>query len=172
MHSKQQFFRTRWSTLGSALALATADHSVVGRLLSQLLRQNPVPPTARQAATMPEFASRLAHPVAPQAAGKPRASVPTHNRRPSPQDRVIYENGPVNGTVDAWTINFGYVVSDSFVNSGSAVTGFDIWVWEYPGDVMTSVDWSITSAPNGGTVYGSGTVGGDRYVYFHQPVWL
>ena len=60
---------------------------------------------------------------------------------------------------NAWEINFGYVVSDSFVNSGSAVTGFDIWAWEYPGDVMTSVDWSITSAPNGGTVYGSGTVG-------------
>ena len=24
-----------------------------------------------------------------------------------------YNNGPINGTTDAWTINFGYVVSDS-----------------------------------------------------------
>jgi uncharacterized repeat protein (TIGR03803 family) len=117
--------------------------------------QNPVPSTARQAATLPEFASRLARHVSPEAAGKKRAA-PTCSRGVSPKDQVIYENGPVNGTTDAWTINFGYVVSDSF--TGATVTGFDIWVWEYPGDSVTSVDWSITSGPNSGTVYGSGTV--------------
>ena len=26
----------------------------------------------------------------------------------------LYDNGPTNGTVDAWTINFGFIVSDSF----------------------------------------------------------
>ena len=76
---------------------------------------------------------------------------------------MIYENGPANGTTDAWTINFGYVVSDSFTApANSTVTGFDIWVWEFPGDVMTAVDWSVTSAPNGGTVYGSGTASGQN----------
>ena len=30
-----------------------------------------------------------------------------------------YDNGPINGTTDAWTINFGYVVSDTFVAGGS-----------------------------------------------------
>ena len=25
-----------------------------------------------------------------------------------------YSNGPYNGTTDAWTINFGFAVSDSF----------------------------------------------------------
>ena len=25
-----------------------------------------------------------------------------------------YDNGPINGTTDAWTINFGYVVSNTF----------------------------------------------------------
>ena len=30
-----------------------------------------------------------------------------------------YNNGPINGTNDAWTINFGYVVSDTFTNYGS-----------------------------------------------------
>ncbi len=25
-----------------------------------------------------------------------------------------YDNGPISGTTDAWTINFGYVVSDTF----------------------------------------------------------
>src|SRR5271157_217042 len=119
--------------------------------------QNPVPPTARQAAAMPEFASRLAHQVAPQAAGKSRGVAPTRNHAPSPQDQVTYENGPANGTTDAWTINFGYVVSDTLHSSSGNVSGFDLWVWEFPGDLMTSVDWSITSAPNGGTVYGSGT---------------
>jgi len=71
-----------------------------------------------------------------------------------------YDNGPINGTTDAWTINFGYVVSDTFVAGGSNVTGFSFGVWEFPGDVMSSVQWSITSAENGGTVYGSGTASG------------
>ena len=28
--------------------------------------------------------------------------------------QTLYDNGPVNGGVNAWTINFGYVVSDTF----------------------------------------------------------
>ena len=71
-----------------------------------------------------------------------------------------YDNGAINGTTDAWTINFGYVVSDTFVADSSAVTGFMFGVWEFPGDVMSSVDWSITSGENSGTVYGSGTASG------------
>ncbi len=71
--------------------------------------------------------------------------------------QVMYENGPINGTTDAWTINFGYIVSDTFVGNGASVTGFAFGVWEFPGDTLSSVDWSITSAENGGTVYGSGT---------------
>ena len=71
---------------------------------------------------------------------------------------TIYSNGPANGTVDAWTINFGYVVSDSFVMpSGYTFVGFDFFVWAYPGDTALTVDWSITSAEFGGTTYGSGT---------------
>ena len=113
--------------------------------------QNAVPPTARQAAASPAFASRLAHPSR-------RSPAPRTKRRTSPLDSVIYSNGPVNGTVDAWTINFGYSVSDSFTANGSAVTGFDFYVWAYPGDTPLTVDWSITSQPlGGGTVYGSGT---------------
>ena len=51
----------------------------------------------------------------------------------------------MNGTTDAWTINFGYVVSDSFLtSSSSSVAGLDIWVWEFPGEYPSSVDWSIT----------------------------
>jgi PEP-CTERM motif len=71
-----------------------------------------------------------------------------------------YDNGPINGTTDAWTINFGYIVSDSYVASGSNVTNFSFGVWEFPGDTMTSVDWSITLGENSGNVFGSGTASG------------
>src|SRR5271157_1703842 len=122
--------------------------------------QNPVPPTAREAAASPAFASKL-HPATPPALNKPQASGNDRAGRLLPQqNQVIYENGPANGTTDAWTINFGYVVSDSFVPSNTPVGGFDLYVWEFPGDTMSSLQWSITSAPNVGTVYGSGTVSG------------
>jgi hypothetical protein len=71
-----------------------------------------------------------------------------------------YDNGPINGTTDAWTINFGYIVSDTFVAAGTLVNGFTIGVWEFPGDTMSSLDWSITSGENSGTVFGSGTAQG------------
>ena len=75
--------------------------------------------------------------------------------------QYLYNNGPINGTTDAWTINFGYIVSDSFnLTAAGTVTGFDFGVWEFPGDKLSSVDWSITTEENGGTVFGSGTVSG------------
>jgi PEP-CTERM motif len=75
--------------------------------------------------------------------------------------QTLYDNGPINGTTNAWTINFGYVVSDTFTGTpGQTVTGFDFGVWLFAGDTLTSVDWSITSGENSGTVYGSGTATG------------
>jgi len=76
-----------------------------------------------------------------------------------PASAQLYSNGPINGTVDAWAINFGYAVSDTFTTPGAPylVTGFDLGVWEYPGDTVLTLDWSITSAEFGGTTYGSGT---------------
>src|SRR5271166_4568744 len=70
-----------------------------------------------------------------------------------------YDNGPINGTTDAWTINFGYVVSDTFT-AGGATTDFEFGAWEFSGDALTSVDWSITTAENGGMIIGSGTASG------------
>ncbi len=70
-----------------------------------------------------------------------------------------YSNGSINGTTDAWTINFGHVVSDNFTGT-STVVGFMFGVWEFPGDNMTSIDWTIASAPMGATVLG-------RTVYGH-----
>ena len=72
--------------------------------------------------------------------------------------QTVYSNGPINGTTDAWTINYGYIVSDTFfLSSNSTVGGFDFAAWEFPGDSVLTVDWSVTSLENGGTLYGGGT---------------
>src|SRR5271166_4926410 len=71
-----------------------------------------------------------------------------------------YDNGPINGSTDAWTINFGYIVSDTFTAPSPSISAFSFGVWEFGGDSMTSVDWSITASENGGQVYGSGTASG------------
>src|SRR5271169_6810697 len=77
--------------------------------------------------------------------------------------QVLYDDGPINGSEDAWTINFGYVVGDTFILfNNSTVTGFNFGVWEFPGDVLTSVDWSVTSHFDSGTMYGSGTASGSN----------
>ncbi len=61
---------------------------------------------------------------------------------------VLYDNGPINGTVDAFTMNFGYAISDSFtLSSASTVTGVNFGVWSFPGDTLSTVNWAITSNP-------------------------
>jgi len=76
-----------------------------------------------------------------------------------------YDNGPINGNTDAWTINFGYIVSNTFhvcchgnAPGGNDITGISFGVWLFPGDIVTSVDVSITSDEFGGTTFFSGTV--------------
>ncbi len=65
-----------------------------------------------------------------------------------------YSNGPINGTVDAWTINFGFIVSDSFTfNSPGGIYQLSFGAWLFPGDVLESVEMSITSSEFGGTSY-------------------
>jgi PEP-CTERM motif len=87
--------------------------------------------------------------------------------------QVLYENGPVNGRNDAWALNHGYFVDDTFTLTGnSTVEGIDFYTWESPGDSLTSVDWSITFNPNSGTLYGSGTASGknltDSFISVNQ----
>src|SRR5271166_589236 len=85
-----------------------------------------------------------------------------------------YSNGAINGTTDAWTINFGYIVSDTFTTGANdvGVSGFMFGTWEFPGDVLSSVDWSITTGENGGNVLGSGTASGknvtDQFISTNQ----
>jgi hypothetical protein len=63
--------------------------------------------------------------------------------------RAAYDNGPINGTTDAWTINFGYVVSDTFTHPGGTISSISFGVWEFPGDVMQTVDYTLTQTENG-----------------------
>lgn len=74
---------------------------------------------------------------------------------PAVAQSEIYDNGPINGTTDSWTINFGFAVSDSFTVSGgnSTLTGLTFGTFMLPGDVLTSVELSITSSEFGGTSY-------------------
>lgn len=69
--------------------------------------------------------------------------------------QTLYENGPINGQTDAWTINFGFVVSDSFtISTGpSTITGFSFGAWLFAGDTLDSVEINISSEPYGGTQY-------------------
>src|SRR5437868_908667 len=79
---------------------------------------------------------------------------------PAAAQQTLYENGPINGQTDAWTLNFGFFVDDTFeISSGSArVTGMDFGVWLLPGDVLQSVELTITSQPDYGTFYFDGVV--------------
>jgi hypothetical protein len=80
---------------------------------------------------------------------------------------ILYQNGPVNGicdiegcTVDAWTINVGFSVTDSFtISTPSTIQGFNIAVWLYPGDTLSSVDWAFGICPFCSEL-GSGTASG------------
>ena len=129
--------------------------------------QNSVPPTARQAMTIPQYAAKLArgasrvpHSAQPTASYKPPNPRTRAERDWLPQQNEIYDNGPINGTTDAWTINYGFVVSDSFTVpiDGATVTGLTFGAWTYAGDVAQGVEISITSSEFGGTTYFDGGV--------------
>jgi hypothetical protein len=57
--------------------------------------------------------------------------------------QVVYDNGPINGTTDAWTVNFGFSVSNTFtVGAGdpATITGLSFGAWVFPGDVLLSAE--------------------------------
>lgn len=77
---------------------------------------------------------------------------------------VIYDDsGPGSFSTEAWTINTSngndYSVADSFTLSAPATIdaiSFGVALLT-SGDTLDSVDWQITTEPNGGTVLESGT---------------
>lgn len=84
---------------------------------------------------------------------------------------MFYANGPGNGIcdiqgcdVDAWTINFGYSTTNS-IGAGGSVGGFTFATWMYPGDTLTSVDWSLGTQAFGSDL-GSGTASVNDEILF------
>ncbi len=64
-----------------------------------------------------------------------------------------------NGTVEAWTINFDFVVSDTFTLGGASnVSGVNFAAWLFLGDILESAEVSITSSEFGGTTFFEGNV--------------
>jgi hypothetical protein len=65
---------------------------------------------------------------------------------------TLYSNGPFNGDSDAWTINLGYSVSDSFiVANNSSIQDLHFVYWIFPdGQMLTTVDMQIGSTSFGG----------------------
>ena len=63
---------------------------------------------------------------------------------------TLYSNGTYNGTTDAWEINFGFSVSDSFIPRAAVfVEGFYMVNWNIPGFVTTSVEVQLGSTSFG-----------------------
>ncbi|MGZ4788242.1 MAG: hypothetical protein ACXVZX_06955 [Terriglobales bacterium] len=70
-----------------------------------------------------------------------------------PATAQIYENGPVNGNVNAWAINHGYVVANSFnSNSAHTIIGFEFYVWTRWDTIPLTVEWAILSTKSGNPV--------------------
>jgi uncharacterized repeat protein (TIGR03803 family) len=156
---------------GVSVALLAALFFLIFLLLGMTFTAPPAygqsaPATARQAAAMQQYAAKLGHaaqtssrvarPAEPRASFKNPADSRRRNRRGGPlAGNDLYDNGPINGTTDAWTINSGFVTSDTFTipSGGYAFTGLSFGAWVFPGDVLQSVEISITSSEFGGTTY-------------------
>ena len=78
----------------------------------------------------------------------------------SAKAQTVYSNGPINGNVDAFTINFGFITSDTFnvTNNPTIISGLSFGAWLIPGDTLTSVELSISSQENGGIFFFDDTV--------------
>ncbi len=71
----------------------------------------------------------------------------------------VYNNGPINGTADAYFIGnaSGYQVSNSFtVSANSTMTGFTFGEWLLAGTVPTGLEWAVGTTPFGGTLTSAG----------------
>ena len=68
----------------------------------------------------------------------------------------FYDNGPINGKVDAAPIFGGFWVSNSFRAPGSSMSKVTFGVWVLHGEVPLSVHWSVTDLPHEGSFCGTG----------------
>lgn len=68
---------------------------------------------------------------------------------------TLYENGPINGQVLAWTINEGFTPSDSFtLANASTINNLSFGAWLFPGDTLESAQIVLSQFAMGtGTIY-------------------
>jgi hypothetical protein len=90
---------------------------------------------------------------------------------------TLYSNGAYNGTVDAWTINSGFSVSDSFTCTDCAPNSLHIVTWNLPGFVTTGVEIQLGASsfgnnyadlslsPSGSTDLGANQFGYELWQY-------
>jgi hypothetical protein len=76
---------------------------------------------------------------------------------------VLYDNGPINGTISGYAITDGYAVSNSFtLSQDSIVTGVNFGAWVLQSASLTAsltaVDWAITTIPSSYPINGSASV--------------
>jgi hypothetical protein len=91
---------------------------------------------------------------------------------PSATFNGLYTDGPANASLNAWTINFGFIVSDSFVVSSSGpVTGFCFFAWVNPTDIPNTVEWSIGSSAFGSDI-SAGTAPLACALYCQANTWI
>jgi hypothetical protein len=61
---------------------------------------------------------------------------------------IAYSDGPINGTIDGWTLSAGFQVADTFtLGSAETMTGVTFGAWTLPGDTVTNIDWAIVLDP-------------------------
>ncbi len=180
-HSHTSMFGLSWSPANIAFTILVTLLFLIFLFLFLTITALPafaqagVPATATQAASMPQFAARLApqaqrramaspapHPVQPRASSiNPRNPRARGQHGWLPDDNTLYDNGPINGNTDGWTINFGFAVSDTFTTNGSQITGLQFGAWLFPGDVLQSAEILIGTAEYGNDLF-------DQVVSFTQ----
>jgi hypothetical protein len=87
--------------------------------------------------------------------------------RASALPTIVYDNGPVNGNLNAFYIGSGGSISDSFTLSApTTITQAQFGAWVDAGDTPTSVDWSIgSSAFNNDFGSGTGTLTNTPFLF-------
>ncbi|MGA2688587.1 MAG: hypothetical protein ABSE85_11020 [Candidatus Korobacteraceae bacterium] len=170
MQSKEQSL----SSLLRTISLAVIATLVMAVAMVPAWAQNSVPPTAVQAAKMPHFASRLAHPgQAVSPANASRAVRPPKLRASSrftsqacsqkqarwlPEDRINYNNGPTNGNTDAWAIDFGALSTIPALNG----VAYDLAISQQLSENGTRRSWHSRSAEKSLIAFSLVGVGADR----------
>ena len=82
---------------------------------------------------------------------------------PAMADTVFYDNGAYNGTIDGWTINYGFSVSNSYTNTPGYTSVSDVHFvyWDAnSSDLLTTVDAQFGSTSFGGQLHTVGATGG------------